>query len=318
MITALASFVVIIAGVKIISTLIAPILMGIFSSILLAPAVNLLVSYKIPRALSAFIVVCSVVLILATGIDLVASYSRNFGADMNVLLNKLTSNQKLSDVPMDTLKSIVSGLNLQNLVASSFAFLGTVKQSLTFAFIFFITTFLTLSEGDQWKTKLIKILGSETIGAKIVTSMRKYMFVKIGTSAGTGIIIALSLFLFTDHKYWLLWGIIAAILNFIPNIGSIIAAIPAILFALTMGIGPTITTVIIFLIVNLVIGGYIEQRVIGDQLGISTLVVCLSMLFFGWLLGIVGMLLSVPIVVFTKLVLDELNPNCKISAILQR
>jgi predicted PurR-regulated permease PerM len=104
--------------------------------------------------------------------------------------------------------------------------------------------------------------------------------------------------------YPLLWGLLAFLLNYVPNIGSIIAAVPATLLALIQ-LGPTtaLLTVSGYALVNIVLGNMIEPRFMGKGLGLSTLVVFISLAFWGWVLGPVGMLLSVPLTMILKIAL---------------
>ena len=99
-------------------------------------------------------------------------------------------------------------------------------------------------------------------------------------------------------------------------VGSIIAAVPAILITmLQLGTGPAITVALIFLAVNMVIGNVIEPRVMGRGVGLSSLVVFLSLVFWGWLLGPIGMLLSVPLTMLVKFATEE-NDETRWVAIL--
>jgi predicted PurR-regulated permease PerM len=105
-------------------------------------------------------------------------------------------------------------------------------------------------------------------------------------------------------------------MSYVPNIGSIIAAIPAVLFALVqLGLGGALWTLGSFLLVNNVLGNFIEPRIMGNGLGLSTLVVFLSLLFWGFILGTVGMFLSVPITMTIKIILEH-NEKTRWLAIL--
>ena len=107
----------------------------------------------------------------------------------------------------------------------------------------------------------------------------------------------------------ILWGLLAFLLNYVPTIGSIIAAIPPLLLALIQ-ISPAAAGAVGagFVVINLIMGNAIEPRFMGKGLGLSTLVVFLSLVVWGWVLGPVGMLLSVPLTMTVKIAL-EANPN---------
>ena len=102
-------------------------------------------------------------------------------------------------------------------------------------------------------------------------------------------------------KYPVLWGLLAFLLNFIPTVGSIIAAFPVLLLAL-LSLDPVLLMMIValYLAVNIIVGNFIEPIWMGEEVGLSTLFVFLSMVFWGWLFGPVGMLLSVPLTVSVK------------------
>jgi len=106
--------------------------------------------------------------------------------------------------------------------------------------------------------------------------------------------------------YPLLWGTLVFLLNYVPNIGSLIAALPVVLLALVqLGVGSALLTVLGFVIVNIILGNLIEPKVMGKGLSLSTLVVFLSMVFWGWVLGPIGMILSVPMTSLVKIALES-------------
>ena len=111
-----------------------------------------------------------------------------------------------------------------------------------------------------------------------------------------------------DIDYYILWGVLAFFLNYIPNIGSIIAAVPAVLLEVVLQ-GPGVAGLIAagYLAINTVMGNMVEPRFMGKGLGLSPLVVFLSLLFWGWLLGTVGMLLSVPLINFFDTLLHKVH-----------
>ena len=104
----------------------------------------------------------------------------------------------------------------------------------------------------------------------------------------------------------LLWGLVAFLLNYVPNLGSIIAAVPAVLLALVQyGVGHALLVLMGYVAVNMLLGNLLEPVLMGRRLGLSTLVVFLSLVFWGWVWGPVGMLLSVPLTMIAKIFLEN-------------
>ena len=150
---------------------------------------------------------------------------------------------------------------------------------------------------------------------KIGSSIRNYLSIKTVISFLTGLFIWIWL-LVLGVDYAILWGVIAFLLNYIPNIGSIIAAAPTMLLALIqLGVSGMVWTGIGYLLVNMVIGNMVEPKVMGKGLGLSTLVVFLSLIIWGFMLGTVGMFLSVPLTMTIKIILEQ-NEQTKWIAIL--
>jgi predicted PurR-regulated permease PerM len=103
-----------------------------------------------------------------------------------------------------------------------------------------------------------------------------------------------------------LWALLAFVLNFIPNIGSIIASIPAIIFALIqIGGGAALWTLGSYVAINMTIGSIIQPQIMGKGLGLSTLVVFISLIFWGFVFGTIGMFLSVPLTMVVKIILEQ-------------
>lgn len=131
------------------------------------------------------------------------------------------------------------------------------------------------------------------------------MAIKTWMSLATGIAVFILLAI-VGVNYAVLWGLLTFFLNYVPNIGSIIAAIPAVLLALIqLGFVKSVIVAAGFVVINLLMGNVIEPRFMGRGLGLSTLVVFLSLIFWGWVLGPVGMLLSVPLTMTAKIALDS-------------
>ncbi len=163
-----------------------------------------------------------------------------------------------------------------------------------------------LLEVSSFKNKLAYISPASLRSMdKIVASLKKYFGIKILTSLATGILISLGLAIL-GLDFPILWGVLAFLLNFIPNIGSIVAAIPAVLLAfLQLPFWAAMGSLVLYIAVNFVIGNVIEPKWMGKSLGLSTFVVFVSLIIWGWILGTVGMLISVPLTMALKIALDS-------------
>ena len=140
---------------------------------------------------------------------------------------------------------------------------------------------------------------------QMLVELRRYMALKTAMCLLTAALIAVWLALL-GIAYPILWGVLAFFFNFIPNIGSLIAAIPPILLGLVQH-GPATAAITAggCLAINGIIGSVVEPRIMGRGLGLSTLVVFLSLLFWGWVFGPAGMLLSVPLTMIVKILLES-------------
>ena len=188
-------------------------------------------------------------------------------------------------------------------------------------FLIYLTTIFILLEASILPGKIKASMKNNAQAfdnmAGIADNVKKYLAMKTIISLGTGVLITIWLTIL-GVKYPVVWGLTAFLLNFVPNIGSIIAAIPACILAFLqpeLGLGTLALTAMGYLLVNIVIGNLIEPRVMGQRLGLSTLVVFLSLVFWGWVLGPVGMLLSVPLTMAVKIVLQS-HPDTRKLAIL--
>ena len=185
-------------------------------------------------------------------------------------------------------------------------------------FLVAVMVVFMLIEATQLPLKVQKAFGdrlSDKSLRAIADDTWKYMKIKTIISFVTGLATWIGLWFF-GVEYSLLWGLLIFFLNFIPNIGPIIASIPPILLAIFdqgLAMGLIVTGYLVF--INWVLGYGVEPRYLGQGLGLSELVVLLSLIFWGWLLGPVGMFLSAPLTMVVKIVLQN-NPKTEWVAIL--
>ena len=184
----------------------------------------------------------------------------------------------------------------------------SIGQILSNAFLILLTVVFVLLEmstfADKMKVAFAGARDPEGRGQQIIESIHNYVVIKTSVSLATGFLVAIWLNIL-GVPYSGLWGLVAFLFNFIPNVGSIIAAIPAVLIAwLELTLLNTILCAFGLLVINAAIGNLIEPRLMGRGLGLSPLVVFCSMVFWGWVLGPIGMVLSVPLTMTARIVLE--------------
>ncbi len=171
----------------------------------------------------------------------------------------------------------------------------------------FARNFRSLPNSNKGKTDFLNAL----------RSIQRYLFIKTIASTATGLL-AWWLCAGLEVPFAFMWGMLALILNFIPTIGSIVAAIPPILMALLMsGWGDCALVALGYIIINFLIGNGIEPIFLGKQFGIATSVVVFSVLFWGWVWGPCGMLLAMPIMVLIKLAFENSQDLSWVATIIE-
>jgi len=318
----LAAIVILLSAVKIAVAIVVPFLLAIFIAVIISPLYSWLIKKKMPAFLALIAVIAALVITfsflgLMVGSS-VQSFSENlpqYESRLNEQMAGLIPKLEKYGINLSELTKMLDPASLMRYSASVLKGAGSV---LTNSFMILLIIVFMLLESQSFVRKLRQLSGqTETMKHlhEVLTKIQHYMALKAVVSLVTGIIITVALSIL-GLDYALLWGIVAFALNFIPNIGSIIAAVPAVLLAFVQlgGFG-ALEVGLIFLTINIVIGSIIEPRLMGKGLGLSTLVVFLSLIFWGWLLGPVGMLLSIPLTIMIKIILYA-DPSTRSIAIL--
>ncbi len=320
-----ASSVVLIAGMRAASSILVPFLLALFIATICAPPLFWMLRKGVPNSLAVLSILVGIV---AMGV-LFAAF---IGTSLNDLSRNLPGYEdRLSDMTVGLL-SWLQGLGLevssevlhdyfdpQKIFKMAVNTLARIRGLLTNAFLILLTVVFIMLEASAFPQKLQAALKDpeESLGRFRIftTSVNRYLALKTLFSLITGVTIWIWLTIL-GVDFPLVWGLVAFLLNYVPNIGSIIAAIPAVLLALIQyGMGSALLACLGYAVVNVLIGSIIEPRVMGRGLGLSTLVVFLSLVFWGWVLGPVGMLLSVLLTMIVKIALES-NKETRWLAIL--
>ena len=320
-----AAFVIVVSGLKMASSLVVPFLLAVFIAMIVSPLLAWLKQRRVPGSVAILLIIS---LILAIGLVLAAvvgSSVDSFRQDIPVYSAKLSVISESIQQGLTQRGLVIDAEQWQNSfdpsavmrwVGSTLASFGNV---MTNSVLILITVIFILAENTSFGDKLRLARGdksSQAWLAELSSSIHSYLAIKAGISAVTVILIYIWLTVL-GVDYAVLWGLIAFLLNFVPTVGSFIAAVPAVLLALVqLGVGSAGLTLLGFVVVNFLMGSAIEPRWMGKGLNLSPLVVFVSLVFWGWILGPVGMLLSIPLTIIVKIALAANKDTQWISVML--
>jgi len=328
-ISIIASIFIIIAGLKLAQAIVLPLLLAVFISILSAPILSWLKEKKVPNSVSLLIILLLIGIFGLLFAYIIGSSAGDFSNNIDFyeaqLKDKLShfytqferfgfnlEGIQLNEIlnPSKIIRFISSGLNqIGNVLTKSLLILIVV------GFILLEATSMEskikfIAQKRSAKTQKVKAFIKE-----FIKKVNKYMFIKTGISLLTGALITLFLVMYKIH-YPVLWGFLAFILNFIPNIGSMIAAIPVIILAIIQfNFAKALLVLVTYVLINFIFGNIIEPKFMGQGLGLSPLIVFISLIFWGWLFGPIGMLLATPLTMVVKIALVS-NDSTRWVAIL--
>lgn len=310
-----AAFVIIMAGIMSAKSLIIPFLLAAFLAVICGPPLYWLRTKGVPPLLSIILLVLVLIAVEMVVARLIGSSLADFSRNLPLYQSRLKEilaggflwlQEHGIEMTDDVLVSQFDPGKIMGLAANTLNRMGAL---LTNTFMIIVTLVFILLEAAGFPDKLRAIAGNRNASlddyAAMTKGVNRYLVIKTCTSLATGILLAVAL-RFIGVDFAGMWGLVAFIFNFVPTIGSILAAIPAVLVALVqLGPGPAVMTVIFYLVINLVISNILEPRIMGTSVGLSPLVIFISMAFWGWILGPVGMLLSVPLTMVVKIALQN-------------
>ena len=312
---AFAGVVIVTAGMRAAEPVLVPFLLSIFIATIAATPTFWMQQRGVPTPIALLIVIAFLVV---GGFGIGAIVSSTAGEFTQQIPFYETRLRELGDEGLALLED--RGIEVsRDLVMGQFdpgfamRMVGVTMSGLTGAlsnfFLILLTVIFILLEASSFPRKLGEILhdpdGSMPRFGAFVDTINGYIGIKTATSLGTGCLVYVANLLF-GVDFAILWGLLAFLLNYIPNIGSIVAAIPAVLLAsVQLGVTEAALLGAAYFAINTLVGSVIEPRFMGKGLGLSTLVVWLSLVFWGWALGPVGMLLSVPLTVTLRIALEN-------------
>ncbi len=324
----LACLVVVLAGMKIAAGVLVPIVYAFFLAVLSYPLVRWLRRHRVPAVLALGITMLVNLSLLAGLITVGVRLLISFWADLPRYLRGLE--RYLNDAAawletngVEGAKATVAGIfdwntiigyatqqdvmtNLTGIVGSTFGTLATLVAS--FIMMLIVMMFILMeTHGTQSRLHAVHLSGGPDFSGLLrsASDIQKFLGVKTLISALTGLLAGFWCWFF-DLQYPLLWALLAFLMNYIPAVGSTAASLPAIVEALVQhGTSTAIFVAIGYGGINFCLDNFVQPTLLGNRFGISPLVVILSVIFWGWLWGPLGMFLAVPLTMVLKVLLDN-------------
>jgi AI-2 transport protein TqsA len=320
-----AAFVVLVAGLRVASTLLIPLVGAAFLAIISFPLVAWLRSRGTPAPLAVLLTVLAVLGALAGPATIVGTAATRFVAAVpryRAALDRQTQALLgwLEGHGVETASiSLVDPTAILDWVASTVAGVTVIVSNLLLVVL--LMAFILL-EAAELPPKLRMAFGmDEREIDRLVRSTRQInqvLWLKTLVSLATGLLVgAWAALLGVDFA--VLWGLLAFLFNYVPNFGSILAAVPPVLLALLQfGPGRAAGVAAGYLVVNIILGNVVEPRLMGHRLGLSPLALLLLLVFWGWLWGPIGLLLAVPITMALRIAMESFEPGRRLALLLAR
>jgi AI-2 transport protein TqsA len=325
----LACLVVVVYGVKYAAPILLPSSLALFLAVLSAPVMMFLRHRGVP----AWVAIGLTVLVNVAVISVLILLASSSFSELQTQLPRYAT--RLQDLQTSAIEWIVTRLglplgsyaptdlvNAEDIVNFAGNAVGRIAQFLSTTFLVFLIMIFMLSEANVFPAKFKAVLGDFADAdrmTKVVDEMQSYLVIKTMISLATGLLIGAWSFVM-KLDFPVLLGLVAFMLNYVPTVGSIIAATPAILLSLVLhGSLPHLLLVVAgYVVVNTIFGNILEPNLMGRRLGLSTLVVILSLLFWGWAWGPMGALLSVPLTVIVKIWLENTRDLAWVAILLDK
>ncbi|WP_163560350.1 AI-2E family transporter [Halomonas sp. NO4] len=314
---ALAALVIIVAGMRAGSSLLVPLMLATFITVVCTAPVQWLQRLGLSPRLAVWLTLVVIGGLLSLlGLLVVNSFGTFVDALPGIeqklydyylgLLDRLASMGLAIDT--NRLAELIDAEQFGSQIPALLGELGNLlMQSIVVALLVIFLLFETLNFRDKLSHALANPAPSLRRVREFSLTLKRYLAVKTLISLATGLLVWLACLL-VGADFPLLWGVLAFALNYIPNIGSAMAAVPPVLLLLVSpegGLLPALVLAAAYLAINFVLGNLVEPKVMGRALGLSTFVAFLSLVVWGWIFGAVGMLLSVVLTMTLKIALDS-------------
>jgi AI-2 transport protein TqsA len=319
-----ACLVVVLAGMRAAGSFFVPVVLAFFLSVLSYPMLRWLQAKRLPHWIAVMLTVLVNVSALAFVINAAVNLLTRMQYELPMYLRGLKKwldqtalwleGQGVTEATLMVNQMWDQGLgNNQNIVQGLTTIMGSTVGTAasvvsTTTLVMILMVFVLMEAmGTRGRLRAIRLAGGPDFSQLIdsASDIQKYLGIKTLISVGTGLLAGIWCWLF-DLPYAFLWGIVAFVMNYIPAVGSIMAGVPPTLLALiTNGPGSAVGVALGYLAINMALGTFLEPTLLGRRFGASPLVIILSVIFWGWMWGPVGMFLAVPLTMMVKMMLSH-------------
>lgn len=317
---------------QVLSTLIIPLVLALLLAMIFQPLMSFLIRKKFPKWLILPLISILSLAVLFGLINIVISTSYEILSQKDYMLSRLS-------LRLDDGLNTVSAITRQNIdknyvtneiislyksgwITRTAGSLAGSISSFSGSFVMFVLYYIFILAGLSNYKKYLNYVIKDNKKAhgnidEIQKSINKYMVTKVIINLMSSAIIV-SICLLFGIKFAIFWGLLAFIFNFIPNFGSIFSVAMPILMGLVQfdSYKMMFILLIVMIAIQFTIGNFIEPKIIGNSLRINTVTVLFGLVFWGYIWGMAGMILSVPLMVIVKLSLEHSSSLSLVSRIM--
>jgi AI-2 transport protein TqsA len=316
---------------KLLSALLIPLVLALLFALLFQPLILFLNKRKVPNWIIVPIISIFSLLVLVVLVNIIIQTSADISSQQDYLLERLnlkiesilnwassfTGTEIKPEYVTDEISKLINGEFITSVIGG----VASSLSSITGSFVMFALYYIVLLSGMSGSGEYLNYLAGknndgslEESFSKVSKSVYSYMVIKTLVNLSMGILVAVTCYAF-GIKFPIFWGFLTFVFHYIPTIGSIIATIPPVLMGIIQfdSPGTILIFVLILMIVQFTMGNVVEPKIMGGHLRLNTVAVIFGLVFWGYIWGVTGMMLSVPLLVILKLVFEHF-PSLQIFA----
>ncbi len=316
---------------KLLSSLLIPLVLALLFALLFQPLILFLNKRKVPNWLIVPIISIISLLVLIVLVNIIVQTSTDISSQQDYLLGRLNlkieearlwaSSVTGTDIKPEYVTDEISKMINGEFITTVLGGVASSISSITGSFVMFALYYIVLLSGMSGSGEYLNYLaGKNSDGSlkenfdKVSKSVYSYMVIKTLVNLSMGILVGVTCYAF-GIKFPIFWGFLTFVFHYIPTIGSIIATIPPVLMGIIQfdAFGTILAFLLILMAVQFIMGNVVEPKIMGGHLRLNTVAVIFGLVFWGYIWGVTGMMLSVPLLVILKLVFEHF-PSLEIFA----